>query len=90
MRMVMIVMVSVGVVGCAQTRWVNGDPAIGPADAQRDQLACEYQAQLATPGGSSGPGIGNAVADGIQQGARLAELQRMCMELKGYVRVRAN
>lgn len=76
--------------GCAQTRWVHSDPAIGPADAEKAALACRYEAELATPTYSSGRGIGTAAADGVAQGARLAQLQRMCMETKGYIQVRAN
>lgn len=90
MRVLAVMFCSVLVAGCAQTRWVSGDPAVGPEMAAADGAQCQYQAHLATPGGSTGPGVGNAVADGIQQGMRLAELQRMCMEAKGYVRVRVN
>jgi hypothetical protein len=78
-----VVACSLPLAGCARYQWVANDPAAA-ANIDQAKLACEYESKVATPDTSSARGLGNAVADGIQQGTRMAELQTMCMQLKGY------
>lgn len=72
--------------GCARNdvRWVRAGATA--MDFNADKAACEYEAQLATPGSYSGRGMGNAIADGISDGMRIGNLQVLCMQARGWQR----
>ena len=52
------------------------NPNATPAQVQRDQMECEYEATKAVPD----TGMGSALAIGMQRGS----LMRQCMQLRGY------
>jgi hypothetical protein len=82
-RFLVVIACALPLAGCARYQWVANDPAAA-ANIDQAKLACEYESKVATPDTSSGRGLGNAVGDGVSQGLRMAELQNMCMQLKGY------
>jgi hypothetical protein len=57
------------------------------ADFEMDKRQCVYQANLATPGTPAGYTVGSALAAGITDGVRLAQLQQQCMEARGWNRI---
>lgn len=70
--------------GCAH--WANNDPN---ADLSHDQQVCQYQADLGTPAGET-DSMGQAVASGIFDGIREANLINECMSIHGWYKERDN
>jgi len=65
-------------------RWVRAGAT--SADFDTDKARCQYEATLGTPGSYYGRGMGNAMAAGISDGLRMAELQTLCMQARGWQR----
>ena len=69
--------------GCAQTGYWNhahGDPYRFKADAQQ----CVYEAAAATSSVPAALSLTRGVAQDIETGVRRAELERLCMQARGY------
>jgi len=53
-------------------------------DFDQDKVRCQYEAQLATANLPTGYGMSGAIASGVEQGIRQAELIKLCMQTKGW------
>jgi hypothetical protein len=84
---------AIGLSGCttSEREWVRDDTPRSEAD---QALAdCKYQAEAATitigannRPGSFGDAISEGVASGVVRGIDQAELEKSCMEAKGFTR----
>lgn len=81
MQKMMVVALASVLAGCASAQWVK--PGATAADFASDKAQCEYQANLATPG-TPYYDQGSAIASGISDGIRLAQLQRLCLQARGW------
>ena len=80
----MAFLLALALAGCATNmRWVKAGAT--PADFDQDKTTCLYEAKKATGSiGYAGPGMGNAIAQGIEQGMRENEIGTLCMKTKGW------
>ncbi|MFZ0930455.1 MAG: PDZ domain-containing protein [Syntrophobacteraceae bacterium] len=88
---VVILMIGLGMCGCATTNMVWDRPGehYTQADFERDRAQCRYEVEMnlqPTPYNSTGGAVGAGIIDGV----RTAELTRLCMEAKGWRMVNAS
>lgn len=55
-----------------------------PARFQRDASQCVYESNMATAGAPSYMNLNRQISQDIATGARQGELQRLCMQARGY------
>ncbi|MGA2223927.1 MAG: hypothetical protein ABSH41_05735 [Syntrophobacteraceae bacterium] len=88
-NVLIVVLISIFVIGCAPTKWVNyRDPT---RDFELDKAQCAYEVQMnyqpqstQPTDNSTGAVIGAALGDSIANGLRQAQLMELCMEARGW------
>jgi len=85
-RDILLAVLALLVVAVLMTSCTSGSaywtkPGASEAEMARHRSECEYEAEKATPPSST---TGDAFADGLATGSHKAELQRMCLKLRGF------
>lgn len=65
-----------------EIRWVKAGAT--PAMFDVDKAQCQYEATMGTPPSQMGRGLSGAIASGMADGMRKAELQTLCMKARGW------